>query len=57
MAKQGIEQNTSTWLALDLPELPSFYLQGERRISFCGSATFMGNRNGIIDNIKDLPKT
>ncbi len=52
-----IEQNTSTWLALDLPELPSFYLQGERRISFCGRQRLWAIEMALIDNIKDLPKT
>lgn len=49
-----VEQNTNTWLALDLPELPSFHLQGERRISFCGKQRLWAIEMALIDNIKTL---
>ena len=52
-----VEQNTAAWLELDLPHLPSFYLQGERRISFCGAQRLWAIEMVLVDNIKEPSKT
>lgn len=50
-----VEQNTAAWQELDLPHLPSFYLQGERRISFCGAQRLWAIEMALIDSVKDMP--
>lgn len=50
----NVEHNTAAWLELDLPHLPSFYLQGERRISFCGAQRLWAIEMVLIDNIKEI---
>ena len=52
----SVEQNIAAWLELDLPHLPSFYLQGERRISFCGAQRLWAIEMVLIDNIKEFSK-
>jgi 2-hydroxychromene-2-carboxylate isomerase len=47
-----IEQYTVEWSQLEISELPSFYLQGERRISFCGAHRLWAIEMAIVDNMK-----
>jgi predicted DsbA family dithiol-disulfide isomerase len=48
-----IEHNTNQWLQLDLPELPSFYLQGEKRISVCGAHRLWALEMALIERLND----
>jgi 2-hydroxychromene-2-carboxylate isomerase len=47
-----IEQYTVEWSQLEISELPSFYLQGERRITFCGAHRLWAIEMAIVDNMK-----
>ena len=48
-----IEHNTNQWLQLDLPELPSFYLQGEKRISVCGAHRLWTLEMTLIEQLNE----
>lgn len=48
-----IEHNTNQWLQLDLPELPSFYLQGEKRISVCGAHRLWALEMALIEQFNN----
>ena len=51
-----IDDNTAIWQELDLPYVPSFYLQGERHISFCGAYRLWAIESALIDSVKEMPK-
>ena len=47
-----IEQYTVEWSALEVSELPSFYLQGHRRIVFSGAHRLWAIEMALVDNMK-----
>lgn len=49
-------KNTTAWQTLDLPCLPSFYLQGERHICACGAYRLWAIEMALTDDIKEMPK-
>lgn len=51
-----IEQYTTKWLQLDLPQLPSFYLQGEKRISLCGAHRLWALEMALIEHMDSAEK-
>lgn len=52
-----IEQYTVEWSHLDVPGLPSFYLQGERRIAFSGAHRLWAIEMAIVDNMRLIGST
>lgn len=46
------EQYTVEWSHLDVPGLPGFYLQGERRIAFSGAHRLWAVEMAIVDNMR-----
>lgn len=52
-----IEQYTVEWAALEVAEVPSFYLQGHRRIVFSGAHRLWALEMALVDNMKLIGTT